>query len=154
MANISLKKIFSIRSEGVEWRVRARGRPRFGATILIVDDSSTVVFALRRMLEQNGYLTLVAYDAESAINLARAHQPDLIFMDVVLPGMNGFEATRRLRKQPDTMNTPIVVMSGNQMATERFWVIRIGANDFMTKPFTRRDVFERVERSLNKSQVA
>ena len=127
MANISLKKIFSIRSEGVERRARARRRPRFGTTILIIDDSSTVVFALRRMLEQNGYLTLVAYDAESAINLARAHQPDLIFMDLVLPGMNGFEATRRLRKQADTMNTPIVVMSGNQMTTERFWVIRIGA---------------------------
>lgn len=154
MANLSLKKIFSFRGDAVERRSRDRGRPRFGTTILIVDDSSTVVFALRRMLEQNGYLTLAAYDAESAINLAKAHRPDMIFMDVVLPGMNGFEATRLLRKQPDTMDTPIVVMSGNQMATERFWVIRIGANDFMTKPFTRRDVFERVERLLNKSRVA
>ena len=154
MASISLKKIFSLRGDGVERRLRARGSPRFGTTILIVDDSRTVVFAMRRMLEQNGYLTLVAYDAESAIDLARAHRPDLIFMDVVLPGMNGFEATRQLRKRPETMNTPIVVMSGNQMATERFWVIRIGANDFMTKPFTRRDVFERAERLLSKGQVA
>lgn len=150
----SLKQMFSFRAEVGDRRARVRGRPRFGTTIMIVDDSSTVVFALRRMLEQNDYLTIAAYDAESAINLAKAHRPDLIFMDVVLPGMNGFEATRLLRKQPDTMDTPIIVMSGNQMATERFWVIRIGANDFMTKPFSRRDVFERVERLLSRSQVA
>jgi len=154
MANISLKQIFSFRSDVGERRTRDRDKPRFGTTIMIVDDSSTVVFALRRMLEQNGFLTIAAYDAESAISLAKAHRPDLIFMDVVLPGMNGFEATRVLRKMPDTLDTPIVVMSGNQMATERFWVIRIGANDFMTKPFTRRDVFERVERLLNRTQVA
>jgi len=154
MVGLSLKKIFSFGSENIERRRRTRTHPRFGTTILIVDDSSTVVFALRRMLEQNGYLTLSAFDAESALQLARTHRPDLIFMDVVLPGMNGFEATRLLRKAPETMETPIIVMSGNQMATERFWVVRIGANDFMIKPFTRRDVFERVERLLNRSQVA
>lgn len=132
----------------MERRSTRRLRPRPGTRILIVDDSRTVVVTIKRMLQQSGYDTLEAYDAESAIAIARAKRPNLIFMDVVLPGMNGFQATRILSRSKATDRIPIVVMSGNEQATEQFWVLKIGAADFMKKPFGRADVFVRLERLL------
>jgi CheY-like chemotaxis protein len=131
-----------------------RQRPPKGTTVLIVDDSKTVMVSLRQMLFQAGYNTLEAVDAESGMRLAREKQPDLIFMDVVLPGMNGFQATRLLSRAEQTRHIPIVVMSGNPSATEQFWVLKIGASDFMTKPFSRKDVFQRVEKLLQLQGVA
>jgi len=147
-------RFFGHRDKPQERRRLARQRPPKGTTALIVDDSKTVVVSLRRMLAQAGYSTLEAYDAESAMRIAREKLPDLIFMDVVLPGMNGFQATRLLSRAEHTRHIPIVVMSGNPSATEQFWVLRIGASEFMTKPFTRQDVFQRVEKLLQLEGVA
>lgn len=130
-------------------RVHARGDTRF----LIVDDSTTVVALLRRMLRQNHFQTLEAGDAEQGLALARAHQPDLIFLDIVLPGMSGFEALRRLRRDPVTREIPVIMISGNVQATEQFYLQRIGADDFMKKPFSRAEVFGRIERLLGADRV-
>jgi twitching motility two-component system response regulator PilH len=145
MDNFSLRGLFSRNKAPRERRRRLRNRPTTGTTILIVDDSRIVQHSLRVMLHQAGYQTLEARDAETGIQLARAHRPDLIFMDVVMPGLNGFQATRKLRQDPDTRDIPIIIISGNEQATEKFWVIRIGANDFMTKPFERATVFQKIE---------
>ena len=131
-----------------------RSRPRPGTEVLIVDDSRTVVAILKRMLRQSGYETLEAFDAESAIRMAQARLPSLIFMDVVLPGINGFQATRVLSRTEATAGIPIVVMSGNEQATEQFWVLRIGAAGFMKKPFSRGEVFRQVERVLGRRGAA
>jgi len=96
------------------------------------------------MLRQNGYVTAGAADAESGIESARAERPDLIYLDIVLPGMNGFDALRVLRRDPATRDTPIIMISGNVQATEQFYVKRIGADDFMKKPFGRAEVFGRI----------
>jgi DNA-binding response OmpR family regulator len=130
-------------------RVHARGDTRF----LIVDDSATVVALLRRMLRQNHFQTYEAGDAEAGVELARTHKPDLIFLDIVLPGMSGFEALRRLRRDPDTRGIPIIMISGNVQATEQFYLQRIGADDFMKKPFSRAEVFGRIERLLGEDRV-
>ena len=130
-------------------RVHARGDTRF----LIVDDSTTVVALLRRMLRQNHFQTLEAGDAEQGVELARTHKPDLIFLDIVLPGMSGFEALRRLRRDPLTRAIPIIMISGNVQATEQFYLQRIGADDFMKKPFSRAEVFGRIERLLGEDRV-
>jgi twitching motility two-component system response regulator PilH len=132
-----------------------RGKPRLnargGMRVLVVDDSATVVAVLRRMLEQNGYLVLEAGDAEKGVQIATGEQPDLVFLDIVLPGMNGFAALRLLRRQPATREIPIIMMSGNEQATEQFYAQRIGADDFMKKPFSRAEVFARIERLLDVS---
>lgn len=136
------------RSQGPKDR---RQKPRdggAGASILVIDDSSTVVITLRKMLQQNGYVTHEAYNAENGLELARQHQPTLIFLDIVLPGMNGFAALRKLRRDPLTASIPIIMMSGNEQATEQFWAQKIGADDFMKKPFSRAEVFQRMERVL------
>ena len=108
---------------------------------------------LRKLLRQNGYETHEAGDAETGIQLARNLQPDVIFLDIVLPGMNGFAALRALRRDPLTKAIPIIMISGNAAATEQFYVQRIGADDFMKKPFSRSEVFSRIERLLDAGDI-
>ncbi len=129
---------------------RPRLKPNPGTTILIIDDSKTTQVVLARMLNAQGYQTVAAYDGESGLELAREHRPAAIFMDVVMPGITGFQATRNLRKDPDPhlAHTPVIIMSGNQQATEQFFSVKIGANEFMLKPFAEDDVFSRLERLL------
>jgi CheY-like chemotaxis protein len=115
-----------------------------GARVLVVDDSPTICAVLGKMLGKDGYRVLKAADGASAIELARREQPALIFLDVVMPGMNGFTVLRKLRHDPLTRHIPIVMISGNQQATEQFYLQRYGADDFMKKPFDRDDVCRRI----------
>jgi len=130
-------------------RNKDRVNARNGTRVLVIDDSATIVTVLCRMLKQNGYEALEAFDAEQGIAMARSENPDIIFLDIVLPGMNGFAALRMLRRDPITKTVPIIMMSGNEQATEAFYVQRIGADDFMKKPFSRPEVFARIERLLD-----
>jgi twitching motility two-component system response regulator PilH len=136
-----------------ERRVRERRNARAGLRILVIDDSATIVALLRRMLRQNGYDTREAGDAEHGLASALADPPDLIFLDIVLPGMNGFAALRALRRDDATRHIPIIMISGNEQATEEFYLYRIGADDFMKKPFSRAEVFARIERLLDDEGV-
>ena len=129
----------------IERRRATRIDAREGLRILIIDDSATVVATLGRMLRQNHFDTAGAGDAETGIAFARAERPDLIFLDIVLPGMSGFDALRALRRDEATRGIPIVMISGNAQATEQFYVRRIGADDFMKKPFGRGEVFARIQ---------
>jgi twitching motility two-component system response regulator PilH len=136
-----------------ERRTKPRVNARVGTLVLIIDDSPTIVALLKRMLEQSGYTASEAGDAETGVALALTSDPDLIFLDIVLPGMNGFEALRRLRREPITKGTPIIMISGNELATEQFYAQRIGADDFMKKPFSRSEVFARIEKLLDEDKV-
>lgn len=137
----------------VDRRVRTRLGVKPGSTALVVDDSPTIVVMLKRMLVQNGFETIEAGDAETGLELARWRQPSLIFLDIVLPGMNGFTALRMLRRDPLTKDIPVIMISGNAQATETFYVQRIGADDFMKKPFSRAEVFARIERLLDSGRL-
>ena len=129
----------------IDRRRATRVDAREGLRILIIDDSATVVATLGRMLRQAHYETAGAGDAETGIEFARNEKPDLVFLDIVLPGMSGFDALRALRKDEATRTIPIVMISGNAQATEQFYVRRIGADDFMKKPFGRAEVFARIQ---------
>lgn len=128
-----------------ERRSGERVNAREGLRVLIIDDSTTILAVLGKMLRQNGYDVAGAPDAETGIPLARTFKPDLIYLDIVLPGMNGFDALRTLRREDTTRETPIIMISGNVQATEQFYVKRIGADDFMKKPFGRGEVFGRIQ---------
>ena len=127
-----------------------RLKPNPGTTIMVVDDSKTIHVVLGRLLSRQGYEILSAYDGETAVELAREHKPALILMDVVMPGLNGFHATREIRKDSDpaVANLPIIIMSGNAQPTEEFWSVKIKANGFIAKPFADDDLFERIEKLL------
>ena len=103
-------------------------------TILIIDDSPTDVHVYGTMLKKNGFEVESAPNAEDGIALAKSSQPDLILMDVIMPGMNGFQATRSLSKDPVTENIPVIIVSTKNMETDRVWGMRQGAKDYVTKP--------------------
>jgi len=126
----------------VEQRVEPQAA--VGARMLVVDDSPTICAVLGKMLRQDGYAVLKATDGKEAIELARNERPALIFLDIVMPGMNGFAVLRALRHDPLTRDIPIVMISGNPQATEQFYVQRFGADDFMQKPFDRDEVYLRI----------
>jgi len=136
-----------------ERRRNKRVNARDETCALIIDDSPTIVFALKKILQSAGFITLEALDAETGISIAREQTPDLIFLDIILPGVNGFAALRTLRKDPATSHIPIIMISGNEQATELFFGSRTGADDFMKKPFSRFEVFARIERLLDANMV-
>lgn len=133
----------------IERRMRKRKNARQGATALIIDDSPTVVAALRKILRSAGYITHDAGDAEQGLALLTDVKADIIFLDIVLPGMNGFGALRTIRKDPATQHIPVIMISGNEHATEQFYANRIGADLFMKKPFSRYEVFAHIEMLLD-----
>lgn len=104
------------------------------AHILIVDDSPTDIRVLTTLLEKAGYAVSSAANAEDGVAAARSRKPDLVLMDVIMPGTNGFQATRMLSKDPDTAAIPVVIVTTKSMETDRVWGLRQGARAFLTKP--------------------
>jgi twitching motility two-component system response regulator PilH len=124
--------------------------PAQGTKILIADDSRTIQMVLGRMLGKQGYTTVAAFDGESAVTMAKEHRPSLILMDVVMPGMNGFQATREIRKDTDPVVAaiPVLIMSGNAQPSEELWSTKIKANGFLAKPFDDNELLSYIERLL------
>lgn len=118
------------------------------ARILIVDDSPTDVRVLSAMLERAGFQTLSASTAEDGIAIARQERPNLILMDVIMPGMNGFQATRTLSRDPETSAIPVIIITTKNMETDRIWGLRQGAKDFISKPPSERDLIARIQNLL------
>jgi len=104
------------------------------ALILIVDDSPTEVHVMQTALQKHGYRTAAAADGAEGVRLAREMSPDLIFMDIVMPGMNGYQATRALVNDPRTRQIPIIMVTSKGQETDRIWGLRQGAIDYMIKP--------------------
>ncbi len=102
--------------------------------ILIVDDSPTEVVKLTQLLTKHGYDVLTAENGERGIAMVRKETPDVVLMDVVMPGINGFQATRQLSRDPDTMNIPIIIVTTKNQETDRLWGERQGAKGYLTKP--------------------
>ncbi len=141
-----------MRTSGQNGQQDRRRRPRQqlpdGTTALIIDDSKTMVAALGRMLRENHFTVLEALNGEAGLEVLRKSKPDIIFLDIVMPGMSGFDVLRRIRRSQYVGKVPVIIMSGNEAATEEYYVRRIGADDFMRKPCSRAEVFSRVERLL------
>ena len=103
-------------------------------TILVVDDSPTDRQHLTDLLTKNGYKVTGAANAEEAIAKAKQTKPDLVLMDVVMPGQNGFQATRALSSDEATKHIPIIICSTKNQETDKVWGLRQGAKDYVTKP--------------------
>ena len=103
-------------------------------TVLVVDDSRTQLYAMEKMLHSVGMNTITAENGKQAILMARHRMPDIILMDIVMPEINGFQATRYLSRQPDTQHIPIIIVSGSNQESDKAWGLKLGAKDFMQKP--------------------
>jgi len=104
------------------------------ARILIVDDSPSQLLGIKRIVEKLGHETLTAEDGAAGVDVAKREKPDLILMDVVMPNLNGFQATRTISKDPETAGIPIVLVTTKDQETDKVWGIRQGAKAYVTKP--------------------
>ena len=102
--------------------------------ILIVEDSPTERHYLSEMLTRMGYQCIAAASGDEGINLCKSESPDLILMDVVMPGVNGFQATRSLTRDAATKHIPVIICSSKRQETDRIWGMRQGATDYLLKP--------------------
>ena len=119
------------------------------ARILIVDDSPTEMFRFREILSKHGYEVLEATNGADGVTLAQAELPDLVLMDVVMPGVNGFQATRQIARGAVTKHIPIVIVSTKEQDTDRVWGKRQGACDYLTKPIDETQLINVIKQYLS-----
>jgi len=114
------------------------------ALILIADDSPTELYVLKKMLDKHNHQVITAEDGEQAVEVTRNEMPDLILMDVVMPKLNGFQATRRLSKDPTTQDIPVIIVSSKNQETDKIWGMRQGAKGYLGKPVTEDVLIEEI----------
>jgi len=119
-------------------------RLRSGLTVLVVDDSRTQVYAMEKMLNAEGVKTYAAENGRQGILMARRVKPDLILMDIVMPEINGFQATRYLSRQEETSHIPIIIVSGTEQGSDKVWGLKLGAKDYIQKPANKELLFEKI----------
>ena len=119
------------------------------AKVLIVDDSPTEVHVLQIMLTKNGHEVVVATSGEDGVEIAKKEKPDLILMDVVMPGMNGFQATRQISKDERTASIPVIMVTTKDQETDKVWAMRQGAKDYIVKPVQEKALIEHVNMVLS-----
>lgn len=123
------------------------------ARILIVDDSPSQLLSIQRIVEKLGHETITATDGTTGVEAAKAHLPDLVLMDVVMPKINGFQATRTLKREPTTQHVPVVLVTTKDQDTDRLWGIRQGARAYITKPFSENELLEVMERIFSQQKA-
>lgn len=119
------------------------------ARILIVDDSPTQRMALTNILEKNNHEILIAEDGQQGIDVSRDELPDIILMDVVMPGLNGFQATRHITKYEATAHIPIIMLTSKDQETDRVWAERQGASDYIVKPANESELITKINKLLS-----
>ena len=112
--------------------------------ILIVDDSRTELYFLSDLLHKNGYIVSTAENGEQAMAALAADRPDLVLMDVVMPGQNGFQLTRQITRNPRYEGLPIIICTSKRQETDKLWAMRQGARDYVTKPVDPHDLLSKI----------
>ena len=102
--------------------------------ILVVDDSPTEIFQFKEMLEKLGYEVITADNGRDGVSMAISEQPDVVLMDIVMPDMNGFQATRQIARGEETKHIPVIIVSSKNQETDKVWGQRQGAKGYITKP--------------------
>ncbi|MCD9007147.1 twitching motility response regulator PilH [Luteimonas sp. XNQY3] len=118
------------------------------ARILIVDDSPSQLMGIRRIVEKLGHEALTAEDGQAGVDAARRELPDLILMDVVMPNLNGFQATRSITREPTTAHIPVILVTTKDQDTDRVWGIRQGAKAYLVKPFSEAELSDAILRTM------
>ncbi|AHK14780.1 MAG: twitching motility response regulator PilH [Thalassolituus sp.] len=115
------------------------------ARILVVDDSPTETEAFRSVLEKHGHEVLNAENGADGVAVARQEKPDVVLMDIVMPGLNGFQATRQLTRNPETKHIPVIIVTTKDQETDRVWGKRQGASGYLVKPVTEARLLSEIE---------
>lgn len=118
------------------------------ARILIVDDSPSQLMGIRRIVESLGHEALTAEDGAAGVEAAKRELPDLILMDVVMPNLNGFQATRSITRDPATKHIPVILVTTKDQETDKVWGMRQGARAYITKPFSDTELSETISTAI------
>lgn len=118
------------------------------ARILIVDDSPSQLLGIKRIVEKLGHEVLSAEDGAAGVEVAKQEMPDLILMDVVMPNLNGFQATRTISKNADTAHIPIILVTTKDQETDKVWGMRQGAKAYVTKPIKEEELVKALQEFL------
>lgn len=118
------------------------------ARILVIDDSPSQLMGIRRIVEKLGHECLTAEDGAQGVDSAKAELPDLILMDVVMPNLNGFQATRAITRNESTSHIPVILVTTKDQETDKVWGMRQGAKGYLTKPFTEAELSEVIASAL------
>lgn len=118
------------------------------ARILVIDDSPSQLLGIRRIVEKLGHECFTAEDGAQGVEMAKAELPDLILMDVVMPNLNGFQATRAITRHDTTSHIPVILVTTKDQETDRVWGMRQGAKGYLTKPFTEVELSEAIVGAL------
>jgi DNA-binding response OmpR family regulator len=121
-------------------------------TVLLVEDEADVVDLLRYNLNKAGFSVLVAYDGLTGLQMARESRPEILVLDLMLPGMDGYSVCRALKKDPETELLPILMLTARGEPSERIHGLEIGADDYVTKPFSPRELVLRIQALLRRSR--
>jgi len=121
--------------------------------ILIVDDEKDIVDLVAYNLEKEGYETLKALDGEKALQMVRTRIPDLVILDLMLPGIQGLEVCKRIRKVPETAAIPIIMLTAKGEEIDKVLGLEVGADDYITKPFSVKELLARVKAVLRRSEA-
>lgn len=116
--------------------------------VLIVDDSATERHVLEQIMEEAGFEVITASNGEEGVAKAKAELPALVLMDVVMPGMNGYQATREIAKSKETAGIPVIICTSRGAETDKLWGLRQGAQEYLVKPITKQVLMEKVRKVL------
>ena len=118
------------------------------ARILIVDDSPSQLLGIKRIVEKLGHETLSAEDGAAGVEVAKLEKPDLILMDVVMPGQNGFQLTRAITRDPRFIGVPVIMCTSKNQETDKVWGMRQGAKAYVTKPIKEEELIKALQEFL------
>ena len=118
------------------------------AKILIVDDSPSQLLGIQRIVEKLGHESITAEDGAAGVEVAKRELPDMVLMDVVMPNLNGFQATRTLSREATTKHIPVILVTTKDQDTDRMWGLRQGAKAYITKPFSESELSELIVQYL------
>jgi len=120
--------------------------------VLIVDDEPHIVNLIKLSLNKEKYNVSGAYSAREALRFMDKDVPDLLVLDLMMPGINGYELCKALRENPKTKNVPVLILSAKSQMNDKLHAIDVGADDYMTKPFDPMELVKRIKLNLNMSQ--
>ncbi len=151
ISNPEISRILGIPEKEVVGRIRnfSDTRPK----ILIVDDEMDTLLPLKRSLEAEDYIVLEAYEGNEAMRKSKAEIPDLIILDLMLPGMDGYEVCSRLKKDARTENIPVIMLTARDEVRDKVEGLEIGADDYVTKPFNLNELKARVKSALRRTRI-
>ena len=117
--------------------------------VLVVDDSPTETYHISNILNKHGYEVVSAETGELGVELAQEHHPDLVLMDIVMPGINGFQATRQLTRNPETSGIPVIMVTTKNQPSDREWSRKQGARGYLVKPVPEKELINTIETILS-----